>query len=568
VKFFGNQPAGLNADSEGVIRMFYDGIKAKQESRIREVIQTIVELCMIELWGDVDDDITFDFKDLWQLDEAGKSAIQKTRADQRAVDIEAGVILPDEGRQGLARDPDSQYAGLDLDKPLPEPDPMELMGEGGEEVESGAPLKGAGGEGAPAERGQTPHPAGMKPNRRDIAPGITSKAGNFGGAASGGFSTNARDIAMDALAAIAEIGVDEWRESDHPRGQPENKGQFGPGGGRGGSGSAKGKFESGSPATALFESETDHNATVESIMARQPPEVHAKIAEVRHKLSEGTPTDALVKNGGHFQENGTYTPERELLHREIVSKMLSPEAIERATPEPGQRPTFTILGGRGGSGKTWLTGEHGPADASRSIVINNDDIKEMLPEYEGWNAALVHEEATHLFNLVDSTARAMGLNVVQDATMKTPTNAAAFTRAYKDAGYRVEGYYMFLPPEVATQRALDRFAHRGRFVPPEYVMGSRQNEKSFDSLRDQFDKWAVFNNNVPRGEAPRPVAESAAAEAHDAANKISMVEAHYTDDGIGRLRCRFCSMFRPPDACTLVEGDVHPEGVCDHFDHK
>jgi len=43
---------------------------------------------------------------------------------------------------------------------------------------------------------------------------------------------------------------------------------------------------------------------------------------------------------------------------------------------------------------------------------------------------------------------------------------------------------------------------------------------------------------------------------------------HYTDDGIGRLRCRFCSMFRSPDACTLVEGDVHPEGVCDHFDHR
>ena len=34
VKFFGNQPPGLNADSEGVIRMFYDGVKAKQESRI------------------------------------------------------------------------------------------------------------------------------------------------------------------------------------------------------------------------------------------------------------------------------------------------------------------------------------------------------------------------------------------------------------------------------------------------------------------------------------------------------------------------------------------------------
>ena len=185
VKYFGNQPSGLNADSEGVIRMFYDQVHAEQESWIREPIEIIVNLVEIELWGDVDDDIEITFPPLWQLDEAGKSAIQKTKADQRAIDIETGVITPEEGRMAAARDPDSQYAGLDLHKPLPEPEPdLFRPGEG----EEGA---GAEGEEEPGKGGAPVHPS-----RRDLG-GLTNQAARFGGATSGGFS--AKDAALPAL---------------------------------------------------------------------------------------------------------------------------------------------------------------------------------------------------------------------------------------------------------------------------------------------------------------------------------------------------------------------------------
>jgi hypothetical protein len=154
--------------------MFYDQINSEQEGWAREPIETIVNLVMIELWGEVDDDIEIEFPSLWQLDDAGKSAIQKTKADQRQVDIEVGIITPEEGRLAAARDPDSQYAGLDLHKPLPEPvlDPS-LMEEGSEaegEAEPGAqPMKGA------------------RASRRDLG-GMTSQSAKFGGATTGGFS--------------------------------------------------------------------------------------------------------------------------------------------------------------------------------------------------------------------------------------------------------------------------------------------------------------------------------------------------------------------------------------------
>ena len=168
VKFFGNQPSGLNADSEGVIRMWYDDILAMQESRNREPIQFVMELAEIELWGEIIDDITFEFNGLWQLDEAGKSAIQKTKADQRAVDIEAGIVASSEARQAALNDPDNQYSGLSLSPEL-------ILPQGGAPSES-------------FERGENPN-IGAKPPRRDFAESLTGQAARFGGAATGGFPT-------------------------------------------------------------------------------------------------------------------------------------------------------------------------------------------------------------------------------------------------------------------------------------------------------------------------------------------------------------------------------------------
>lgn len=224
VKYFGDQPSGLNNTSEGVIRLWYDRVHSLQEGLIREPIQVIVNLTMIEMWGEVDDDIEFEFVQLWQLDDAGKAAVQKTKADQRAVDIEAGVTSAEEGRQAAAHDPDSQYAGLDLKKPLPEPEEEDLFGEPGE------------GENSEGEGGEANKPGGPKPSRRDLG-GLTNQSARFGGAVSGGLS--ARDslersltrsvragemslgMAMDILERIAspkiEQASDAWNESDHGR---------------------------------------------------------------------------------------------------------------------------------------------------------------------------------------------------------------------------------------------------------------------------------------------------------------------------------------------------------------
>ena len=104
-------------------------------------------------------------------------------------------------------------------------------------------------------------------------------------------------------------------------------------------------------------------------------------------------TNKLVSEGGYKQEDGNYTPERQKVHQKIIDEYINEANVKKYSPAPGEKSLLTVLGGRGGSGKSWLTGKDGPIDASKSMVIDTDEVKSKLPEYEGWNAAQLHEES-------------------------------------------------------------------------------------------------------------------------------------------------------------------------------
>lgn len=261
----------------------------------------------------------------------------------------------------------------------------------------------------------------------------------------------------------------------------------------------------GTPATDLMaEHETP---TLDEFYASLPSETVTKLKETSARVRNGTSTDARVDEGGHREADGRYTAERRRLHDKIVDEVLSPAAIKRAKPKEGEAPTFTILGGRAGSGKSWLMrGEEAPVDTKTALVIDNDEIKAMIPEYEGWNAALVHEEASDIAERVIDTARQLGLNMVLDGTMRSYGSAKERVDRFRDSGYGVRGYYMFASPEVAARQAVERFAHRGRLVEPAYVLGSTSNEASFDALRDDFDDWGVYRAHTDGEFDPRRTA--------------------------------------------------------------
>lgn len=260
-------------------------------------------------------------------------------------------------------------------------------------------------------------------------------------------------------------------------------------------------------ATALFHANHNPNLTHEHIHAAQAPEVQAKLRDAEQKIASLKPTDH--PEAGH-KVDGVWTPEREAIHDQILSKLFTKEAVENATPAPGEKPVAIFLGGRGGSGKSWLTSKDGPVDASKAIYLNSDDFKEQLPGYEGWNAAAYHEESSEILAKAEQIAAGAKLNIIYDATMKTQTSAAERLAKLQTEGYDVKGYYMFASPETAAHRAVGRFirgGEKGRYVPPRIVLGSTTNERTFDALKPSFSDWAIYDNNGGPGSAPKLIAK-------------------------------------------------------------
>lgn len=127
VKQFGITPSGLNASSDGEIRVFYDSVHGRQERLYDDPLKICLDVIQLNEWGEIDPDLTFEFVSLWELDEAGKSAVQKTKADTDAVLAQEGAIGPDDIRKRVAGDPESPYHGLNGDAPgVPEGEEAEV----------------------------------------------------------------------------------------------------------------------------------------------------------------------------------------------------------------------------------------------------------------------------------------------------------------------------------------------------------------------------------------------------------------------------------------------------------
>jgi hypothetical protein len=231
-----------------------------------------------------------------------------------------------------------------------------------------------------------------------------------------------------------------------------------------------------------------------------------RVAEAEAKLALAGSQDTKAQFTG---SDGKYVPERQAIHDDLLNRTFTDANIIAAIPKDGEQKTFYVLGGRGGSGKSWFSDSpDAPFDASKTITINTDDYKAELPEFEGWNAALVHEESSDIAERAHDIARDRGLNVTFDATLKSPDTITRLVNGYEKAGYRIEGYFMHTAPQVSAVRALNRFnkpnpgqalSRKNRYVPPSYVLKSVNNEKVFDSLTPRFAKYGIYDNNSGNG---------------------------------------------------------------------
>lgn len=112
IVLFGISPTGLNASSEGEIRVWYDYIRDYQESLFRENLTKVIEIIQLSKFGQVDREITFDFVSLWEPNAVELEQARKSSAETSQIYFDMGVIGAEEIRSKLSKDPDSDYAGL------------------------------------------------------------------------------------------------------------------------------------------------------------------------------------------------------------------------------------------------------------------------------------------------------------------------------------------------------------------------------------------------------------------------------------------------------------------------
>ena len=214
-KFTGIQPSGLSATSEGEMRAYYDTIAGYQNRFMRPNLQKIIYFEMLSLWGEIDEELMFEFEPLMEMTEKERAEIQKMEMERDQAAVDMGAISPAEVRGRIVDDPELPYGDLD---PEDTPDLLQEEEQGLVPPGSGRAAAEVIGEGNVPQQDQPPaNDDGEEPARGKPPP-----------FQNGG---SAKRQAADSF---------EWLESDHDR---DNAGKFtSKGGGGGGKGALTNYF--------------------------------------------------------------------------------------------------------------------------------------------------------------------------------------------------------------------------------------------------------------------------------------------------------------------------------------
>ena len=101
LKLLGNAPAGLNASGESELETWHETISGMQERDIRRALENIFKIIQLSEFGEIKEDIYFEFKPLDELSEKEKAEINEIRVRTVANASDSQLINSEEGRDAL-----------------------------------------------------------------------------------------------------------------------------------------------------------------------------------------------------------------------------------------------------------------------------------------------------------------------------------------------------------------------------------------------------------------------------------------------------------------------------------
>jgi uncharacterized protein len=112
IKLLGITPTGLNASSEGEIRVFYDYVRGYQTNVMSSLMNDILAFVQLSLDGQLDPSIKWEWAPLLELTALEMAELQNKNADTDSKYLQEGVISPAQVAEQLNSDSNSRYSGL------------------------------------------------------------------------------------------------------------------------------------------------------------------------------------------------------------------------------------------------------------------------------------------------------------------------------------------------------------------------------------------------------------------------------------------------------------------------
>lgn len=125
---FGDVPKGLSSNDDGSIRAYYDYVLSQNNKIGRNPMEKVLKILELEALGDIDNEIGFKFKSLWEMDDKEVAELNNINAQKDVAYITSGVLSPEEVRKSLANNPNSGYSNIDVED-IPEQPEDDMQGE-------------------------------------------------------------------------------------------------------------------------------------------------------------------------------------------------------------------------------------------------------------------------------------------------------------------------------------------------------------------------------------------------------------------------------------------------------
>lgn len=267
---------------------------------------------------------------------------------------------------------------------------------------------------------------------------------------------------------------------------------------------------------------TAYNGTAENATeaATQKAEASPQMQSVIDRLNAGEdvsreeidriPEVAEVRALPKMNTADIQTPERQKLRSEVLEQLYQRGSYSSETHdytgEIAQERRADIVIGAPAAGKSSVLVDP-LSEQHKSRVIDSDDAKKLLPEYDdGKGAGNVHRESSMIRDVLKQRAIARGENIVWPTVGDKLDKLLSSIQEFRDNGYSVYLHLNELSAGKATGRALGRYLSEGRFVDPEVVLkvGDKPTQ-NYNYIRQQeglIDGYSHYSNDVPRGEKP------------------------------------------------------------------